>query len=165
MKRSFWVGAGDVIGILAFLMPFRVVGLLVETSIDAMGKPKINSRLLLLQASLNTIAVITLYTYGLVAICQGLVLAYILYFSVQTSFINSQLRGFAKALFTKIIKPFIASMLMYGAVHLASQVWESNDSVLDLLVLIVVGVLTYAVSILLLLSKQERDEIVSFIKL
>ena len=157
-----WSGVGNLIAILCLLMPFRVLGLIVETAINSLGKPHANGWLLFLQALLNALAVILFYEGGLEPVCKALVIAYLIYYFVQSFYLSTLVKNYSKILLKRVLKPFISGVLMYVILQNLETYLEANFT--GLLCTILIGSIVYFSLVLILLNYNEKTEILKFIK-
>lgn len=140
-----WDSAVLPLQILALIMPLRMIGNIIPTAIDAMGRPDIGVKNLIVANAIMLPAFVIGSNWGLTGLSMawGCVspLVFLLNSARSLPVVNLRIRDILRAM----ASPAFSACGMYGAVFLARRyLTVQQQSPFQLLTLVGIGVVTYA---------------------
>lgn len=159
-----WQNAILPLQLLALMMPLRMIANFLPSAVDALGRPDVTMRNVLLASIIMPIAFLIGCNWGLEGVALSWVIAYPLVFFIN---IQRMLRVIELRLsdFFYAIMPAIGSTIgMYLTVRATATLLANNiDQWTKLLILITTGVLIYT-SLTLLFNKRGYREVIDLIR-
>ena len=150
---SQWIDAAPLIAILSITGLTGTVGTLTVTAINSLGFPKRNYQLDATAAVFTAIVVLLAAQVGIVAVAIALLVRAVIFFPLRFML----LRQIADVRFSELLRVIwgtgVSAAVMATVVHLSSYIDFHLHAGLRLLVLVMVGAVTYGLSMLLFAPK------------
>ncbi len=163
---NMFIGAAIALQILVVAKIFSLLGVINSQIISGSGNPKTYTYIVLIGATLNVILnFLFISKYGIAGAAFATLISYALIFILSFISVKKIISYFAIPI-TTILKSFLASMIMLGAIILLKKFISAN-AWLELVIVLAIACIVYSIAIVVLRVmplKEAKDTIKIFSK-
>ncbi|OUR63164.1 hypothetical protein A9Q74_02865 [Colwellia sp. 39_35_sub15_T18] len=159
-----WLDSIVPMQIFAFIVPFRVQVLSCQAMFQGIGKPKINSKNLVVGIFLISLGLLIGSNAGIVGTAIGWVSAFFIYFFVVVFNVAKQLKIDINHYIINVVIPLIFASIMWLAVSFFPTLDIFINSFVEILVKVFIGASLYITLLLMFGKKRYILPLLSFLK-
>lgn len=139
-----WEPATLPLQILPAIMPFRMVSNLLPSAVDAVGRPDISVQNLITASIVMPVAFVIGGQWGIEGLCTAWIVGFPLVFLANLRRALPVIHVEVTQFLLIMVRPALAGLVMYGAVHTVGRLISPTTSDLSrLIALVLTGAITY----------------------